>query len=178
MGNLFLLRHAKSDWGDASLSDFDRPLNARGLAAADMMGRYLKDEGIEPDLVLVSSAVRTRETIARVMAAAGAAWRVQYDDALYLADPITILAAIHAVPDSVGTLMLVGHNPGLEETARRLAGRAPHELLYRLREKYPTATLAGFETTVPWHRLAPGHSLLTRLVRPADLSPATGHGAL
>ncbi|WCL54765.1 SixA phosphatase family protein [Gimibacter soli] len=178
MGNLFLLRHAKSDWGDASLADFDRPINARGQAAADMMGRYLKDEGIVPDLVLVSSAVRTRQTIDRVMDAAGANWAVQYDDALYLADPITIFAAIHAVPDGVKTLMIVGHNPGLEETARRLAGRAPHELLYRLREKYPTATLAGFETKVPWHRLAPAHSLLTRLVRPADLSPVADRGAL
>jgi len=109
MKTLILMRHAKSDWSEPGQRDKDRPLNPRGRAAAPKMAAWLRDQGAVPDAALVSGAVRTRETWGLL----GFDCAPNFRDDLYLADPDTILAAICAAPDCE-TLLVLGHNPGME----------------------------------------------------------------
>jgi phosphohistidine phosphatase len=124
MRTLLLLRHAKSDWSDPELADHDRPLNQRGKRNAERMGRLLKDEELLPDLILTSTATRARETVKRVVSASGYAGKVEKTQALYLADPAGYVATLREVEDEYSRVMVVGHNPGLEELAQRLTGTA------------------------------------------------------
>lgn len=135
MKTLLLLRHAKSSWGDESLSDHDRPLNKRGKADAPRMGRMLAEKDIVPDLIVSSTAKRAASTAEVVAKASGYAGEVLYSRDLYLADPETYLEVLAEVDDRYQTVMLVGHNPGLEELVSELSG---HE------ERMPTAALAIF----------------------------------
>ena len=163
---LYLLRHAKSDWDDPTVADIDRPLAPRGRKAARAMGRYLKSSGTKPELVLCSPARRTRETL-KLMAEAGAVMpKVKFKDWLYAASASTILAHVEVLPSKVGSAMLIGHNPGLEELATSLAGRGAD--LSRLREKYPTGALAALR--IPgWGELEPGCAELVSFVVPREL---------
>lgn len=121
MKTLYLIRHAKSSWDDPSLDDFDRPLNGRGEKDAPRMGKRLKKEGIFPDLMLSSTANRaltTAHAIARALDYPFA--RIQESDALYHAYPQAILKEIQAIPDTVSTLFVYGHNPGLTDFANHI----------------------------------------------------------
>lgn len=140
---LMLLRHAKAD-RPAGVADQDRALARRGREDADRVGATLAAEGMIPDRVVVSSAARTRETCARVLAAAKADPAVAYEPRLYEATSDTILAVL-AEADLTGTVLLIGHNPGVHETAARLAGGGDRDGLMRLREGFPTAALAVFD---------------------------------
>ncbi len=125
MKTLTLIRHAKSDWSDLSLSDFDRPLNKRGYKNAPMMGRILSQSTQHPDLILSSPALRaktTAELIARELHYP--IQTIRYDETLYDADPHTIIASLRQVPDTVEHLFLIAHNPGLSEAAEYLCGFA------------------------------------------------------
>ena len=157
MRELLLLRHAKSSWDDPGLADHDRPLSSRGVRAATTMGREIARRGWVPDAALVSTALRTRETLAL----AGREWprevAATFDPSIYEAAPQAILAAIRRTPDRVARLLVVGHNPGLERLAAALAGPGSGEdALARLREKFPTAALARFEFPSGWAELKPG----------------------
>jgi phosphohistidine phosphatase len=162
---LLLLRHAKSDWGDASLRDHDRPLAGRGRKAASRMGAHLRAEDLRPDLVLCSSARRTRETCERL----GLEAETSVEDGLYGAAADDLLARIRAVPEPVGDVLLIAHNPGVHDLAIELAGPDLGEQAVRLREKFPTGALAVFEVHGDWSGFAPGRARLATFVVPREL---------
>jgi phosphohistidine phosphatase len=174
---LYLLRHAKSSWDDPSQADFDRPLTGRGRRTAAAMGRYLAAAGTRPDLVLCSAARRTRETLDIVQAAWG--WRVptEIEDRLYETTRNRLLARLKEVEDHVGTVLLIGHNPGMEELAAYLADPAASdgEALARLRTKYPTGALAVLAAPIKrWQDLGRSAVRLTTFVVPRDLERQAG----
>jgi phosphohistidine phosphatase len=158
---LALLRHAKSSWADSGLADTDRPLSSRGRGAATRIGRYIRDEGIMPDLVLCSSAVRTRQTLERLELDADVV--VEVEDELYGAGAAQLLRRIRGIPESVASALVIGHNPGIHDLAIGLAGDA------RL-GSFPTGALA--ELSVPtgtWDRLGEGGATLHAFVTPREL---------
>ena len=170
MKTLILLRHAKSDWGDPSLADFDRPLNDRGRKVAPRVGEWLREEGFAPDLVLCSAAKRAQETLALVAHAVGGEVPVRSEQDLYMADPDRILAIIRSSPDNVERLLVIGHNPGIEQLAIGLAGDGKKKALQRIQKKYPTGAAAVIEyDTDRWGEVAPGAGRLRAFVRPKDV---------
>ncbi|TNE64597.1 MAG: histidine phosphatase family protein [Alphaproteobacteria bacterium] len=171
MVTLYLLRHAKSDWDDMSLPDHDRPLAPRGERAATLMGRRMNALGISPGRIICSTAVRTRETLALVTAAAGFDVPAEFDDALYGAGVGTITDIARAGGDDLDSLLLIGHNPGFQDTALALSGHGDRDDLQRLRFKLPTGSLIAIEFDgVPLSGIKPGAGRLARFERPADLA--------
>jgi phosphohistidine phosphatase len=170
---LLLMRHAKSSWDDPKLPDHGRPLNARGRKAAAAMRRVMRDLGLAPDIVLVSSARRTLQTMAALEP-----WDetplIEPMDTLYLATVPQLLTVLHGVAQTARSVLLVGHNPGLHELAMTLAGDPPiaarDDNLRRLAEGYPTGALAEFAIAGPWAQLGPGGGRLLRFVSPRDLA--------
>lgn len=133
MKSLLLLRHAKSSWSQANLSDHDRPLNPRGQLAAPRMGQLLDDEGLLPDLILCSSAKRAQATAEKVVERSGYGGEVQICEDLYHAGSEVYFETLRALPDEVDRVLVIAHNPGLEELLDLLTGIA---------ERMPTAALA------------------------------------
>ncbi len=177
MRTLSLLRHAKSSWDDPVQRDFDRPLNARGRRAAVRMGRYLRDEGLAFDSVLASPAVRVRETIEGVEEGLGRSLGAAHDRRIYMASAASLLDLVQSTPD-VPHLLLVGHNPGLEDLALLLTTDDSDPLRQALGEKYPTAALATLEFAAgSLAGLREGQGRLVRFVRPRDLDPELGPDA-
>lgn len=169
MKQLLLLRHAKSSWDDPDLDDFDRPLAERGLKAAKLMGRELAARDWLPDQVLVSSALRTRDTWRLVAEELPARPRVVFANVLYDASAADVLSQIRLADPSSGCLAVVGHNPGLEDLAKQLAGSGSEaKARKRLEEKFPTTALARFVFEGDWSGLSSGR--LTHCLRPKDLS--------
>lgn len=167
MKTLTLLRHAKSSWGDPSQRDFDRPLNARGEKAAREMGRALARRGVAFDLVLASPAARVVGTIAR-LGEGGFPIEADFDQRIYLAAARTLLGIVRAADDKHDRLLIVGHNPGMEQLALLLArGGALRE---QVAAKYPTGALAEISFEAPrWRDVEEGTGTLERFVRPRDL---------
>lgn len=169
---LVLLRHAKSAWPD--VADHERPLGPRGLRDAPAAGRWLRDAGFSPALVICSTARRARETWALAAGQLGAGVPVRFEERVYAAEPEDLLEVVSEVPEEVRTLLLVGHNPGLEDLAVRLAGEAadPTEAqeIERLSQKFPTSAIAVLACPGPWRELAMGSARLTRFAVPRDTS--------
>ena len=166
---LLLLRHAKSSWSDPDLADHDRPLNARGRQAATLVGRHLRASAPVPDLVLCSSARRTRETLE--LLDIGAATEVVVEDRLYGAGAGDLLARLRTVPAAVKSVLLIGHNPGIEQLAALLIDSDGATA-----ESFPTAALADVRLPISaWADLDPGVGRLHAFVVPRDLtsSPRT-----
>jgi phosphohistidine phosphatase len=167
MKRLYLLRHAKSSWKDTSLPDHDRPLAGRGRRAAEAIARHMREHGVEPELVLCSTARRARETLDRIEPALGSpAVRVESD--LYAASAPALLERLRGIPDTVESVMVIGHNPGLQELALELA--RPASAASELAAKYPTGALAtlAFDAS-SWQELGRDTAELVELVRPRDL---------
>jgi phosphohistidine phosphatase len=143
MRRLILMRHAKSSWADPGQRDLDRPLNKRGRRSAALVGAWLKRGGYRPDAALVSSARRTQETWAGVVAKAGAA-ATRYLPELYHAGPEAMLEALQRAPD-VGCVLMLGHQPGIGGFARRLLADPPDDPAF---EKYPTGAVAVIDFEV------------------------------
>jgi phosphohistidine phosphatase len=120
--SLLVLRHAKSDWRDPGVVDHDRPLNERGARDADRMGRLLRDENLVPDLIIASTAKRARETVKALVSASAFAGDITRKRAFYLAGPGAYIKGLSDVKDAHQRVMVVGHNPGLEELVERLTG--------------------------------------------------------
>jgi phosphohistidine phosphatase len=129
---LLVLRHAKSDWNDPDLEDHDRPLNERGKRDAGRMGRLLREERLVPELIITSTARRARQTVERIVSASGYTGAVVPKRVLYLAGPDRYVTGLSALMDEPQRVMVVGHNPGLEELVEHLTGTAT---------TMPTATL-------------------------------------
>jgi phosphohistidine phosphatase len=162
MKTLLLLRHAKSSWKDASLGDHDRPLSRRGRRDAPRMGRLLREEGLRPDLVVSSTAKRARVTAALVAKHCGYKKAVEVHPELFHAEPDGIAEVLRELFDDVPTVMLVGHNPGLEGFVAQATGRDV---------KFPTAAVAQIAFPLAsWDDFAlPADGVLVNLWRPKDL---------
>lgn len=172
MKRLLLLRHAKAE--RAGADDLKRALEKRGIKDSARMGRFLHDDVYIPKLILSSNSTRTRQTLNHLLPELGVTPKIEYLAELYLAEPEVILALIRKAPDSAGSLMIVGHNPGVEHCALALAS-VPLERKLRKRydtmdEKFPTCALAviDFQTNA-WRDVVPGLGELEAFVRPKDL---------
>lgn len=166
---LLILRHAKSDWETEAASDFDRPLATRGKLDAPRIGAWLKREGLSPDDILCSPAKRARQTALRVAKTVGIAkGTITWDGALYAASLGDLLAALGRVRRRSQRVMLVGHNPGLEELLQFLGGSStPY---YPDGKLLPTATLARLEMPKDWTQLPPGCARVLSVTRPSELT--------
>lgn len=165
---LWLLRHAKSSWDDPGLDDRDRPLAPRGERAADQMRDYIAAAGIRPALVLCSSALRTRQTLARVLPALGPELEVRIEPSLYTFDAEPLLDRSRAIPEGLASAMLIGHNPAIQELAVGLASTG--DRLDQLAQKYPTGALAEIEFPAgSWNEVGTTPGKLTRFVVPREL---------
>jgi len=174
MKTLTLLRHAKSDWSDAVQRDFDRPLNERGRRAARTIGTYMATETLVFDRVVASPAARVVDTLDGVAEGYGKALEPQYDQRIYLASAATLLDLVRETPPGLERLLLVGHNPGLEQLALELAANdLENPMRLQVEVKYPTATLAEIALDADrWNDAASGRIL--RFIRPRDLDPGLG----
>jgi phosphohistidine phosphatase len=165
--SLLLLRHAKSSWKEPGLADHERPLAPRGRRAARRIAGHLREQGIEPSLVLCSSARRARETLARIESALGSEVEVRIDDDLYGASASELLERVRALPEALPSVMLIGHNPAMASLALGLAARGND--LARLERKFPTAALATLEFGGSWGELEDGGAKLVGFVTPKEL---------
>jgi len=161
MKTLLLLRHAKSDWDDPSLPDFDRPLAARGERDAPEIGKALRKRGPLPDLVISSPAARAKATVKAAVKAAKMKLEIQYEEAVYGASSAELVNLIRRLPDASSCAMLVGHNPGFEDLVGRLSGSHEH---------MPTAAVACIEFQGnSWSDLSKQEGKLLWLLTPKQL---------
>jgi phosphohistidine phosphatase len=170
MLTLSLLRHAKSSWKNPTLPDRERPLATRGVTDAPLMGKAMAERGIDPELVLCSSARRTRDTLALVLPELKVEPKVVYDDALYHASPEAMLEMLRGVQPGANRVMLVGHNPEIQSFALDLVGAGPKHFQDRLREKFSTAGLAviNFPSGL-WKSVEVNSGTLNLFLSPKDL---------
>lgn len=169
MPTLHLVRHAKAS-RDAPVEDHDRPLAPRGRRAAPAMARWMAENGVAPELVLVSTARRCRETWAAMQAEFASRPAVEFEAGLYLAAAGDLLARLRRLPAGRREVMLIGHNPGLHELAVSLAGAGDGVGRRRLHEKFSTGALATLSSPASeWSGLSPGRLDLIRFIRPSDI---------
>ncbi len=170
MKTLYFLRHAKSDWSDYSLSDHERPLNARGRRACIKMGREMHRLAVAPDMALCSTATRAQETLERVMSAGDLSWPVTSEGSLYGASADRILSLIRQQSDDHDSLLLVGHNPGFHDLVVGLSGSEADEgLLARALRKLPTGAFAQISFSEnTFQTIGLGGGRLVRFLKPKD----------
>lgn len=162
MKTLFLLRHAKSSWKDAGQPDFERPLNERGKQAAPLIGKFMRKQKLSPDIIICSPAKRAAQTIARANAAASFTAPLRYDERIYEASVATLSTLVSQLDESAETVLLVGHNPGLEGLLEALTGEV---------RRMPTAALAHVSLDIErWADVREQSGELVRLVKPKDLA--------
>jgi len=169
---LGLLRHAKSDWDDLNLRDFDRGLNDRGRKGAALMGTHIRQHGEKWGMILASPAERVRRTLS----AAGLEQSARWDEKAYLASSATLIELLRAVEGNPASVLLVAHNPGLQELIFELVPpEAENPLFDEAAEKYPTAAFAVLELAIDdWNEIAAGSGRLVHFARPRDLDPELG----
>ena len=163
---LLILRHAKSDWSTGASTDFERPLNKRGKHQAPRVGRWLRERELVPDHILASTARRVRQTVLRVCPELGFdPHRVHWEAAIYEAVPGTLLKLLADCPAAARRVLLVGHNPGLDQLLLYLCPAAPPNPAGKL---LTTAALARIALPDDWQVLDPGSGELLDLVRPRE----------
>jgi phosphohistidine phosphatase len=160
MKTLFILRHAKSSWEDPDSPDFDRPLNERGLKTAPFVGGLMREKQLRVDLILSSPARRARETAMLVRENGELAAEIRYHEKIYEASPTTLLHILAEAADEFSSVLLVGHNPGLEGLIKILTGGI---------QPMPTAALAEIELNIEqWSEISPDRGKLIFIIRPKD----------
>ena len=160
MKSLYILRHAKSSWDDPAQSDFDRPLNERGLSAAPFMGEVMARRGLRPELIVSSPAKRAMQTAGLVKDAAGLSVPIRYDKRVYEASPLMLHTVLAQISEPNGSVLLVGHNPGMEGLIRYLTGEI-HPM--------PTAALAAVSLDIDrWELLGELCGTLEFIIRPKE----------
>ncbi len=176
MKTLALFRHAKSDWSDARARDFDRPINARGKRGAIAMGRHVREGCWRFDRIIASPAVRVAQTIEIASKAWGRSFPIEWDRRVYLASSATLIDLLREIDGDPASVLMVGHNPGLEDLIFDLVpedGSSP--LRTAVEQKFPTATFAVLECAIDrWADIDHGCARLSVLTRPRDLDPALG----
>lgn len=178
MKTVTLLRHAKSDWSETVTRDFDRPLNERGKRAALLMGKWAKAKGLTFDSIVASPAVRVTETIDLFLEGYGGAIDTRWDRRIYLASSMTLIDVLQDLPDTLGTVMMVGHNPGLEDLVLDIVPDDSTDLLRNAVEvKYPTASIATLQFDADGWSDVGKPAKIVAFVRPRDLDPALGPDA-
>ncbi|MBT0669697.1 histidine phosphatase family protein [Novosphingobium profundi] len=179
MKTLGIFRHAKSDWNDARLRDFDRPLNNRGRKGAAIMGLHIRDHAVGWSRVIASPAVRVTQTLEIACEAAGETPPITWDRRIYLASSATLIDILREQDGDPRSIMMVGHNPGLEDLIFDLVpddGRSP--LRDVVEEKLPTAAYAVLELDIErWDQVDMACAKLVHLQRPRDLDPELGPNA-
>lgn len=164
MKTLYLLRHAKSSWQTEGMADIERPLNGRGRETAETMGGFLKKENVTLDLVLSSPAIRARQTTDLLMTAANLSTELRFDERIYEASAQRLLEVVQQIEEGRQNVLLVGHNPGLENFLELLTGSV---------ETMPTATLSKvILSTSNWPAVSSDTGALKWIVRPKELSNA------
>jgi phosphohistidine phosphatase len=167
MPRLLLLRHAKSSWDDVSADDFDRPLNPRGRAAAPVMGSHIAAHGLAPEKILCSSARRTRETLAALLPHIDEDVDIRLTRELYFAGEDRMIDQIRAHGGNAATLLVIGHNPGIQDTALALVGDGDPAVVAGITEKFPTAGLAVIDfPATKWTDLEPKTGRAVAFLRP------------
>nr|WP_295666175.1 histidine phosphatase family protein [Sphingomonas sp.] len=175
MKTLTLLRHAKSGWDDKVARDVDRPLNGKGKRAAGIVGQHWRQLRLTFDHVVASPAVRVAETIAELATGYGESIVPVIDRRIYLASAVTLLDVIHELPEGAEHVLMVGHNPGLEDLVLMLVpDKASDSLRDTLEEKFPTASTAEMTFEGGWAGVAQNSATLTRFIRPRDLDATLG----
>jgi phosphohistidine phosphatase len=170
MKRLAVLRHAKSSWDDPRLDDFARPLNDRGRNAARLIGREMKRRGMHFDLVLASTAVRVRETIDRLQEEFRLTSEIRFEARIYEASAGMLLDLVRTLAGESDSMLLVGHNPGLQQLLLDLTDRDERGLRDSVKAKFPTAALAVVELpTDRWSEVKPGSGTIVELILPRDL---------
>ncbi|MGE0094677.1 MAG: histidine phosphatase family protein [Alphaproteobacteria bacterium] len=170
---LCLLRHAKSSWADPALDDFDRPLNQRGRSSMVPLGLYIGEKKLHPDSILCSSAQRTRETLSLLLPWLRGEAAIRIERSLYLANANELLMRLRRTEDEASCLLMIGHNPGLEDLAGMLAGTGDAFASAAMQEKFPTAALAVLDfDAAHWADVAPDKGELRAFVSPKLLSRA------
>jgi phosphohistidine phosphatase len=165
---LYLLRHAKSSWDDPALDDHDRPLAPRGRKAAGRMARWIEEHELRPELAVCSTAVRARQTLELVLAALGEP-EISYEEGLYHGWTDELLARIRALDDTTPSVLLVGHNPALQNLCLLLAAPSPER--DRIAVKLPTGALVGLELdAASWTGVEEGRAEIDLLVLPRELA--------
>jgi phosphohistidine phosphatase len=169
---LALLRHAKSDWDDLAKRDFDRGLNDRGRKGARLIGDHIREHGIKWDIIIASPAERVKQTLE----SAFPDLNVDYDPRLYLASSDTILEAVADKAGDADAVLIVGHNPGLQDVLLDLVSPSNENALFdEASAKFPTAAFAVLECDVEkWQDLKTGGGILSHFARPRDLDPELG----
>jgi phosphohistidine phosphatase len=166
---LYLLRHAKSDWSDATLADHDRPLAPRGRKAARRMGQFIAGMQPRPSVVLCSSAKRARETWNEIGTVLNNPVELHVEEGLYGASATDLRARIRRLPRACGAALLVGHNPGMHELTIDLSGDGDAVAMNQLFEKFPTCALGAVTLDVEWPEVVPGSGYLNSLIIPRQL---------
>lgn len=162
MKKLLLIRHAKSSWDSPGASDFDRPLDDRGLRDAPVMARALAGRDVRPDLIFASAAKRTRET-ARILTEGLNAEEFSTSESLYLASGKQILREVAGLDEKTETAMIIGHNPGMHDAVETLCGVGTVD-------SFPTLAVACIELPVEfWGEISPRVGIMTELLTPATL---------
>lgn len=169
---LGLFRHAKSDWDDMAKRDFDRGLNDRGHRGAALMGEHIRQHGIRWQAIVASPAERVKRTLESAMPRA----EIAYDERLYLASSETILETVQDHGAQCDSVLVAGHNPGLQEVLFDLVSHAnENALFFEAARKFPTAAFAVLELDIEdWSQLKPGCGKLMHFARPRDLDPELG----
>lgn len=169
MKQLILLRHGKAAPADQG-GDHKRPLAAKGRADCPLIGAKLKQLGVRPEIVLVSTALRTRETYDLVAGPAGLK-PADYEDELYLASTMVLLRRLKKAPPRTNSVLIIGHNPGLSDLARKLSDPAESDptALSRVRMKFPPGSCAILNVLTPWSELQDGDGGLTEFFMPSEL---------
>lgn len=176
MKTLSLLRHAKSSWDDPVERDFDRPLNGRGHRAARRMGEWLRDSGLHFDRVVASPALRIRQTIEGVETGLGGKLKPDFDKRIYMASAASLFDLVRETPGEVEHLLLIGHNPGLEDLLLLATEGDGSALRGEAETKYPTATYARVALPVSgWEEVEERIAgRIEAFIRPRDLDSALG----
>lgn len=170
MKQLAILRHAKSDWGNPGLTDFDRPLNKRGRKAAKKVGNELRERGLSFDRIVCSPAQRAKETVERFERGYESLPELSFEPRLYMCSTGTLIDVINNLPDEAQTVMIVGHNPGFHDIVLRMTKPNGDGLREKVGANYPTGAFALIDfPTDHWADVEPASGEIRQVIFPREL---------
>ncbi len=175
MKTIYLLRHAKSGWSESNTEDINRPLNEQGRQNAVQIGHHILNQKIQPDLILCSVATRAQETLSYIRPFFPEYQAIQTKETLYLAASETLLEHLMTLEETMNSVLILAHNPGLHELAIKLGGRenfGTSEILNQVMQRYPSGALTTVQNTSErWINLNQSESTLIDFICPSDLPP-------